>query len=328
MGFHADRPRHVGRGAPNYAAVLGGRRVGRSRILDLSPRVLADRPVWQSGRGANGLAQSIFQGGSGNAGQRPWDPCSPRGSSFLTGARALPGSPLAAMVGDRPCYGNVGTWYRRQHVGPCGFGELPGGGQTGSVVPPHGSAWSVAILLTLIFSKYFYLASITSYYSFYLIEKISSVGCNRPRCTCSISSLPPALGNALGRPDRRIAWGRKRVIWFSILGVAPLLDCCCRMSICCGPGILSFIIGLIFGVRRFLGHPGVRPGTHAGQSRRGCRGLFFGLRIRNGRHRGAAVLGRVWPTLATASNSVYRMCAFLPLLGTVAAFFAGYETSA
>ncbi len=74
----------------------------------------------------------------------------------------------------------VGGWYKRQHI------DRPRAAPAAAAGPvsPAQSRWSIAVLVLLIFSKYFYVASITSYFSFYLIDEISYLACARRRSTC------------------------------------------------------------------------------------------------------------------------------------------------
>jgi FSR family fosmidomycin resistance protein-like MFS transporter len=178
-------------------------------------------------------------------------------------------------------------------------------------------AWSVFILLMLIFSKYFYLASISSYYSFYLIEKFH-LPVQTAQLYLFVFLLAAALGGLIGGPlGDRI--GRKRVIWFSILGVAPFTMALPYVGLL-WTGILSFLIGLIlasaFSAILVFAQE-LMPGRIGAVS-----GLFFGFAFGMGGI-GAAVLGSVADRYGI--EFVYRLCAFLPLLGMVAAFLPDIE---
>ena len=171
--------------------------------------------------------------------------------------------------------GNVSGWYKRQHI------DRPGPRQRPPPARCRGAGSLVhSVLVLLIFSKYFYLASISSYYSFYLIEKFPS-RCARRKCTCSVFLLAMALGALLGGPmGDRI--GRKRVIWFSILGVAPFTpDPALRRFEWAGNLDVHHRLHTVLG---FLGDRGIRPGAHARQSRRRV-GTVLRFRFRHGRHR-------------------------------------------
>ena len=116
------------------------------------------------------------------------------------------------------------------------------------------------ILLVLIFSKYFYLASISSYYSFYLIEKFH-LPVQSAQLYLFVFLFAVALGGLIGGPvgDRV---GRKRVIWFSILGVAPFTMALPYVDLL-WTGILELRHRTDTGVGVF-GDSGIRAGTHAG----------------------------------------------------------------
>jgi len=291
--------------APNYAAVLAAAALVGTGSSIFHPE--SSRIARLASGGRHGLAQSIFQVG-GNAGSA-MGPLLAAWIIIPHGRTSIAWFALAAMLAIAVLW-NVGTWYRRQHVDPAVRAKART--VTPGSVPPPRVAWSVAILLTLIFSKYFYLASITSYYSFYLIEKFH-LSVQSAQLYLFYFLLAAALGTLLGGPigDRV---GRKRVIWFSILGVAPFSMLLPYVDLL-WTGILSFIIGLIlasaFSAILVFAQE-LMPGRVGAVS-----GLFFGFAFGMGGI-GAAVLG----SLADLHGIefVYRTCAFLPLLGTVAAF--------
>jgi FSR family fosmidomycin resistance protein-like MFS transporter len=177
--------------------------------------------------------------------------------------------------------------------------------------------WSVGILVALVFSKYFYIASISSFYSFYLIEKFH-VSMRLAQIYLFVFLAAMALGTLFGGPlGDRI--GRKRVIWVSILGVAPftILLPWVDLTWTC---ILSFVIGLIlssaFSAIVVFAQE-LMPGKVGAVS-----GLFFGFAFGIGGV-GAALLGGLADRHGI--ESVYRVCAYLPLLGMVAAFLPDIE---
>lgn len=168
---------------------------------------------------------------------------------------------------------------------------------------------SVAILLILIFSKYFYLSSIGSYYTFYLIEKFH-VSIRDSQFFLFAFLAASALGTYFGGPigDR---YGRKYVIWFSILGVAPFTLLLPYVNLF-WTAVLSIIIGFIIS----SAFPAIivyaqelMPGKIGMIS-----GLFFGFAFGMG-GLGSALLG----ILADATDIyfVYHVCAFLPLIGLI-----------
>jgi FSR family fosmidomycin resistance protein-like MFS transporter len=291
--------------APNYAAVLGAAALVGTGSSVFHPE--SSRIARLASGGRHGLAQSIFQVG-GNAGSA-MGPLLAAWIIIPHGRTSVAWFSLAAMLAITVLW-NVGGWYRRQLLDKA-VRAKPRAVSLGSV-PPRRVAWSVAILLTLIFSKYFYMASITSYYSFYLIEKFH-LSVQSAQLCLFVFLLAAALGTLFGGPigDRV---GRKRVIWFSILGVAPFSMLLPYVDLL-WTGILSFFIGLIlasaFSAILVFAQE-LMPGKVGAVS-----GLFFGFAFGMGGI-GAAVLGSLADLRGI--EFVYRLCAFLPLLGTVAAF--------
>jgi FSR family fosmidomycin resistance protein-like MFS transporter len=177
--------------------------------------------------------------------------------------------------------------------------------------------WSIGILVLLLFSKYFYVASISSYYSFFLIEKFH-VSVRSAQLHLFVFLFAMALGTLFGGPmGDRI--GRKRVIWVSILGIAPFALLLPYADLR-WTGILTFLIGLIlssaFSAIVVFAQELI-PGKVGAVS-----GLFFGFAFGIGGI-GAAVLGVVADHAGI--EYVYKICAYLPLLGMVAAFLPNIE---
>jgi len=170
--------------------------------------------------------------------------------------------------------------------------------------------WSLAILLVLIFSKYVYLASLTNYYTFYLMAKFH-LSTRQSQLFLFAYLLAVAVGTLLGGPigDRV---GRKYVILASILGTAPfsLLMPHVGLVWTC---ILSIIIGLVLSsaFSAILVYAQELLPTKVGL----ISGLFFGLAFGIAGI-AAAVLG--WVADARGIEYVYRLCAYMPLLGLVA----------
>jgi len=179
-------------------------------------------------------------------------------------------------------------------------------------------AFALAILLVLIFSKYFYMASLSSYYTFYLMERFHvSVWSAQVHLFVFLASV--AIGTlAGGHIGDRI--GRKYVIWFSILGVLPFTLLLPHANLF-WTGVLSVPIGLIlasaFSAILVYAQELV-PGKVGMIS-----GLFFGLAFGMGGV-GAAVLGHLAD--AQGIEFVYRICAYLPLLGMFAALLPKIHT--
>jgi FSR family fosmidomycin resistance protein-like MFS transporter len=256
--------------------------------------------------GKHGLAQSVFQvGGSLGSAAGPLLAAFivlPRGQSSVAWFSTLALLGMVVLV-------NVGHWYRAH-----GITRLAGA--AGKQRPPgtrrrHVAA-VLAVLLALVFSKYVYLASISSYYTFYLIEHFHvSVRGSQLQLFVFLASV--AAGGLIGGPlgDRL---GSKYIIWVSILGVLPFTLLLPHANLF-WTGVLTVPIGLILAsafpaivvyAQDLL--PG-RTGMVAG--------LFFGLAFGMGSV-GAAVLGKLADHAGI--DFVYQICAFLPLIGLLAGF--------
>lgn len=172
--------------------------------------------------------------------------------------------------------------------------------------------YSLVVLLVLIFSKYVYTASLTNYYTFYLIEKFG-VTTQQSQLFLFAYLLAAAAGTLLGGPigDR---YGRKYVIWFSILGTAPfsLLMPHANLFWTC---VLSILIGLILSsaFSAILVYAQELLPTKVGL----ISGLFFGLAFGIAGI-AAAILGSIADT--SGIEHVYNFCAYMPLLGLIAVF--------
>lgn len=295
--------------APNYASVLAAAALIGAGSAIFHPE--SSRIARLASGGRHGLAQSIFQVG-GNAGSA-MGPLLAAWIILPQGQPSLAWFAIAALIAI-VVLARVGGWYKRQHI------DRPKAPQVSAAIGPVSPSrvrWSIAVLVLLIFSKYFYIASITSYFSFYLIEKFH-ISVRSAQIHLSVFLLAMALGTLFGGPlGDRI--GRKRVIWVSILGIAPfslILPYVDLMWV----GILTFIIGFIlssaFSAIVVFAQE-LMPGNVGAVS-----GLFFGFAFGIGGI-GAAVLG----SLADQHGIefVYRICAYLPLLGMVAAFLPNIE---
>jgi len=295
--------------APNYADVLAGAALIGAGSEIFHPE--SSRIARLASGGRHGLAQSIFQVG-GNAGSA-MGPLLAAWIILPQGQPSLAWFALAAVLAIF-VLARVGGWYKRQHI------DRPKASPVSAAIAPVSPArvrWSIAVLVLLIFSKYFYVASITSYFSFYLIDKFH-ISVRAAQIHLSVFLLAMALGTLFGGPlGDRI--GRKRVIWVSILGIAPftlILPYVDLMWV----GILTFIIGLIlssaFSAIVVFAQE-LMPGNVGAVS-----GLFFGFAFGIGGI-GAAVLGGLADQHGI--EFVYRICAYLPLLGMVAAFLPNIE---
>ena len=257
--------------------------------------------------GRFGLAQSVFQVG-GNTGQA----LGPLLAAFIVvpnGQRSVLWFSLAALAGIGVLTA-VGRWYRAQLAGTGRRGsKATGAGHTHS---RRRIAVTISILIVLIFSKFFYLASFNSYYTFYLIDRFHvSVQVSQLCLFVFLGSV--ALGTLVGGPvGDRI--GRKAVIWGSILGVLPFtlalpyagFSLTVALTVPIGVILASAMPAILVYAQELL--PG-RVGLVGG--------LFFGLSFGMG-GLGAALLGEVADH--TSIGFVYRLCAFLPAIGLLAAF--------
>ena len=174
------------------------------------------------------------------------------------------------------------------------------------------TVFSISILLTLIFSKYIYMASLNSYYTFYLIHKFG-VSVQTSQICLFVFLIATAIGTLAGGPiGDKI--GRKYVIWGSILGVAPFTLILPYASLH-WTGVLTVIIGFILASAFsaiLVYAQELLPGRIGMVS-----GLFFGFAFGMG-GLGAAVLGLIADH--TSIELVYKICAFLPLLGMLTIF--------
>lgn len=252
--------------------------------------------------GQHGLAQSLFQVG-GNAGSA----IGPLAAAFVVlprGQGSVAWFSAAALLAMLVLWW-VGGWYRG-HRSPGGPAH-PALARTRPALPKGRVRTALAVLIVLIFSKYFYLASLTSYYTFYLIHRFG-VSVQSAQIHLFVFLGAVAAGTIVGGPvgDR---FGRKRVIWGSILGVLPFTLALPYVGLA-WTGVLSGLIGLIIAsafsailvyAQELL--PG-RVGLISG--------LFFGLAFGIAGI-GAAVLGRLAD--ATSIELVYHLCSYLPALG-------------
>jgi MFS transporter, FSR family, fosmidomycin resistance protein len=295
--------------APNYTSVLAAAALIGAGSAIFHPE--SSRIARLASGGRHGLAQSIFQVG-GNAGSA-MGPLLAAWIILPQGQPSLAWFAIAAVVAI-VVLARVGGWYKRQHI------DRPKAAAISAAIAPVSPArvrWSIAVLVLLIFSKYFYVASITSYFSFYLIDRFH-ISVRSAQLHLFVFLLAMALGTLFGGPlGDRI--GRKRVIWVSILGIAPftlMLPYVDLMWV----GILTFIIGLIlssaFSAIVVFAQE-LMPGNVGAVS-----GLFFGFAFGIGGI-GAAVLGGLADQHGI--EFVYRICAFLPLIGMVAAFLPNIE---
>ncbi len=292
--------------APTFAAILFA-----ALLMGIGSAVFhpeSSRVARMASGGRHGLAQSVFQVG-GNIGSS----FGPLLGAFLVlprGQSSIAWCALLALVAMAVLW-KIGGWHRawrqqalERHPESSSHARLH--------VSPRRIGWSLAILGALIFSKYFYLASLNSYYTFYLIDRFQ-VSVRTAQIDLFIFLAAVAAGTILGGPiGDRI--GRKLVIWGSILGVLPFTLLLPYANLFWTP-VLTVMIGLIlasafsaivvFAQELVPGRVGL------------ISGVFFGFAFGMG-GLGAAVLGQMADGIGI--EAVYRLCAFLPAIGLLAAF--------
>ncbi|MEA3116788.1 MAG: transporter, family, fosmidomycin resistance protein [Paraburkholderia sp.] len=261
--------------------------------------------------GRYGFAQSLFQVG-GNAGTS----LGPLLAALVViphGQRSIAWFSVAALVA-MVVLAKIGRWYRRH----------PATRKKSGVHAAHPSlskprvAFAIGVLVLLVFSKYFYLASISSYFTFYLIDKFH-LSVQGAQIHLFVFLAAVAAGTIIGGPvGDRI--GRKYVIWASILGVAPFTLLLPYANLF-WTGVLSVVIGvvlasafsaiIVYAQELIPGNVGM------------VAGLFFGFAFGLGGV-GAAVLGNLAD--ATSIAYVYKICSFLPLLGVLTMLLPNIES--
>lgn len=325
IGFHTDRRPKTQSLAVGMAFMLSGllllawsRQFGTvlaaATLIGIGSSVFhpeSSRIARIASGGRPGLAQSLFQVG-GNAGSAIGPLLAafivlPRGQHSLA---LFAAAPLVAMA----LLWRVGRWYGRRLPAAT---SLNASHLADRAISAPDVRRALAILLVLVFSKYVYLASLGTFYTFYLIERFG-VSVQTSQIYLFVFLGAVAVGTILGGPigDR---YGRKYVIWTSILGVLPFTLALPYVSLPL-TGFLSATIGLILAsafsaiivyAQELV--PG-RVGTISG--------LFFGLAFGIG-GLGAAVLGVMAD--AYGITLVYRLCAWLPALGLLTAWLPDIE---
>lgn len=268
----------------------------------------ASKVAYMASGGRRGLAQSIFQVG-GNAGSA----IGPLLAALIIvpfGQISVAWFSLVALLAILILV-YIGKWYRlnMHRIRPK---KATAHGEGSTTLSKKTITVSILILLVLIFSKYFYLASMTSYYTFYLIHKFQ-VSVQSSQLYLFIFLFATAAGTFFGGPlgDR---FGRKYVIWFSILGAAPFtlllphvdLFWTIVLSVFIGFILASAFSSILVYAQELL------PGKVGLVS-----GLFFGFAFGMG-GLGSALLGALADR--TSIDFVYRVCAYLPLIGLLTGF--------
>jgi FSR family fosmidomycin resistance protein-like MFS transporter len=290
--------------APTYPAVLAA--VGLVGVGSSIFHPESSRVARMASGGRHGLAQSLFQVG-GNLGTS----LGPLLAAFVVlrlGQPSIAWFSIGALIGI-VLLARVGKWYK-EHRSTRGKAK-PRGADAGDHPSPRHVAFAITVLITLVFSKFVYMASLGSYYTFYLIDRFHvSVQSAQIHLFVFLGSV--AAGTFAGGPiGDRI--GRKRVIWVSILGILPFTLLLPYASLF-WTGPLTVIIGMLLA----SAFPAIVvyaqelvPGKVGTIS-----GLFFGLAFGMG-GLGAALLGELADS--TSIEYVYRVCAFLPAIGLLTA---------
>ena len=272
----------------------------------------ASRVARLASGGRHGFAQSLFQVG-GNLGTS-FGPLLAAAVVTAHGQKNILWFTLPALLGIA-LLGWIGRWYR----GHLDMLKARARNPNAAVqrLPRRRVALAIGILVALVFAKYIYLISLTNYYTFYLIEKFG-VSVRGSQFYLFVFLFAVAAGTYIGGPvGDRI--GRKKVIWFSILGVAPFSLLLPHMGL---PGTvaLTVIIGvtlasafsaiLVYAQELVPGNVGL------------IAGLFFGLAF------GFAGIGSVFlGRLAdhTSISQVFHLCAWMPVIGMLTGFLPEVE---
>ena len=261
--------------------------------------------------GQHGLAQSVFQVG-GNAGSA----AGPLLAAFIVlphGQRSLAWFSLIALLAI-VILANVGHWSKKNR--PPVRARRSDGVQQHRLTRVKVAA-AIAVLLSLIFSKYFYLVSLTNYYTFYLMHKFGLTA-QTAQLYLFVFLGSVAAGTIIGGPvgDRL---GRRPVIWWSILGIFPFtlllpyanLFWTTILTVFIGVTLASAFSAILVYAQELM--PG-RVGMVSG--------LFFGFAFGMAGI-GAAVLGELADH--TSIETVYHVCSFLPLIGLLTWFLPDVE---
>ena len=303
--------------APSYGAILAA-----AALVGIGSAVFhpeSSRIARMASGGQHGMAQSLFQVG-GNAGSAlgpllAW--------AFISGQSSIAWFSLLALVAI-VLLTNIGTWFRNHplHL-PKPIIVDPARAVSVASAPPRAAmafsklAFTVAILGALMFSKFFYLASLMTYYTFYLMGKFH-LSVQNAQLHLFLFLAAVAAGTYIGGPvGDKI--GRKYVIWVSILGVLPFtlllphanLFWTSSLSV-----VIGFILASAFSAILVYAQE-LMPGRIGLVS-----GLFFGLAFGLGGI-GAALLGKLADL--TDIYFVYRVCSFLPAIGILTAFLPNLE---
>jgi len=272
----------------------------------------ASRVAYMAAGPRRGFAQSLFQVG-GNTGTALGPLLAAlvivsRGRGYLAWFALVP--LLGAVV-----LWKIGTWQKENfhRIKP----RPAAGGHAAPTLPRGRVIAALAVLVALIFSKYVYLTSMTTYYTFYLIHHFQ-VSVRTSQLLLFVFLFSVALGTILGGPiGDRI--GRKRVIWVSILGVAPFTLLLPYVGLV-ATVVLTVFIGIILAsaFSAILVYAQELVPGKVGM----IAGLFFGLAFGIAGI-GSAALGHLADR--TSIEFVFHLCAFLPLIGLLTALLPDVE---
>jgi FSR family fosmidomycin resistance protein-like MFS transporter len=294
--------------APNFSVLLVAAALVGCGSSVFHPE--SSRVARMASGGRHGFAQSLFQVG-GNAGSS----LGPLLAALIViphGQRSIAWFSVAALVAI-VVLTQIGRWYK-QHPAT----KKARGAQAGHPSLSRNKVlFAMSVLVLLVFSKYFYLASINSYFTFYLIDKFH-LPVQAAQIHLFVFLAAVAAGTMIGGPiGDKI--GRKYVIWVSILGVAPFTLLLPYANLF-WTGVLTVVIGmalasafsaiLVYAQELIPGKVGM------------VAGLFFGFAFGLGGV-GAAVLGQLAD--ATSIAYVYKVCSFLPLIGVLTVFLPDVE---
>jgi MFS transporter, FSR family, fosmidomycin resistance protein len=303
--------------APSYGTILAAAALVGIGSAIFHPE--SSRIARMASGGQHGTAQSFFQLG-GNAGSA----LGPLMAVVLIrGQSSIAWFSLLALLAIF-LLTNIGHWakvHKSYQQKPVAVVEekliSTHSGEHPAALPPRKIARALAVLVALMFSKFFYLSSLISYYTFFLINKFN-VSIKDAQLHLFVFLGAVAAGTFIGGPvGDRI--GRKYVIWCSILGVLPFTLILPYVNLF-WTSILSVLIGLILASAFsaiLVYAQELMPGRIGAVS-----GLFFGFAFGLGGI-GAALLGKLADL--TSLTFVYHVCAFLPAIGILTAFLPNLE---
>lgn len=272
----------------------------------------SSRIAQMAGGDQKGLAQSVFQvGGNGGSAIGP----------LLAAIIVIPfGQPsiiwfaIAALIASGTLF-PVGRWYKKQLHRITAKSSRPN--PAVMALSNRRIHWSVFILCVLTFSKYFYMASMTNYFTFFLMDKFG-VGIRASQFCLFAFLAAVAVGTLLGGSigDR---YGRKYVIWGSILGAAPF-----ALTLPYVGFTLTIVLAVITGLVISSAFSAILVyATELKPNKTGMMaGLFFGLNFGLGGI-GSAFFG--WLADKTSVEFIFQISTLLPLLGVVTGFLPNIE---